>query len=424
MKAIAAILLAVAAAAPSPSPEIRYFQYQRTIQLPQATSGQTCVVLDPLTFQHSSGSLNDLRIYRDSAPVPYVLLDESAVPSATTPPPITPLNSGTKDGKTVFDAEMPEGIYTDVELSITGSDFLAAVTVFGGPTPQEAKTRIGTWNIFDFTRQKLGRSTVLHLPKSSFHALHFEIAGPVKPEQITGITPLREALIEPKYIAVAEVSQTAQQGRSTILKATTPPRVPVQRIVFEPAPHPVNFSRGVEVTVTGISERNANPDNLPVQSFGSLLRIHDQQEGRKIDEERLSIGAPYVLSDRPQQWTVTIANGDDTPIEFSRVRLEMRERDVCFEAAAGAAYTLYYGDAALAAPSYDFATWFVHKADFVPATLSPEAKNASYQPRPDSRPLTEKYPWLIWVALIAVVLLLALIAFNSAKRVRKPDAMP
>jgi hypothetical protein len=130
----------------------------------------------------------------------------------------------------------------------------------------------------------------------------------------------------------------------------------------------------------------------------------------------LAIDAPSVDFDTPAKWTVTIENGDDAPMTLASVRLQMLERTFCFEAAAGTSYTLYYGDSALTAPRYDYATLFVAQANALPATSGPEQPNAGYQPRPDDRPFTEKHPALLWIALVAVIALLGAIALRSAKR--------
>jgi hypothetical protein len=45
-----------------------------------------------------------------------------------------------------------------------------------------------------------------------------------------------------------------------------------------------------------------------------------------------------------------------------------------------------------------------------------EQPNPAYQPRPDERPFTEKHPALLWLALVAVVVLLGAIALRSANR--------
>jgi hypothetical protein len=97
------------------------------------------------------------------------------------------------------------------------------------------------------------------------------------------------------------------------------------------------------------------------------------------------------------------------------VRLEMLEHNLCFDATAGNAYAIYFGDAALAAPVYDYATLFVLEKNPVAAQLGTESANPAYQPRPDMRPFTEKHPALLWTALILVIALLGVVAFRSFK---------
>jgi len=127
------------------------------------------------------------------------------------------------------------------------------------------------------------------------------------------------------------------------------------------------------------------------------------------------VATPQADFNQPAKWTVTIDNGDDAPLEINLVRLQMLERRLCFDAAPGAGYTLYYGDAALAAPRYDYATLFRPQANAAQVQAGPEQPNPTYQPRPDDRPFTEKHPALLWVALALVVVLLGLIAIRSVK---------
>jgi hypothetical protein len=125
-----------------------------------------------------------------------------------------------------------------------------------------------------------------------------------------------------------------------------------------------------------------------------------------------------VTFDLPAHWTVTVENGDDPPLHFEAVRLEMIERDLCFDAAAASAYTLYYGDPALNAPQYDYARLFVAQRAAANATLGPEQSNSGYEPRPDDRPFTDRHPALLWIVLGLVVLVLGGVAMRSARTLK------
>jgi hypothetical protein len=121
------------------------------------------------------------------------------------------------------------------------------------------------------------------------------------------------------------------------------------------------------------------------------------------------------FGDDATRWTVTIDNGDDVPLTLQTVQLEMAERKLCFDAAPGAIYMMMYGDAALTAPRYDYATLFSPEARAAVAALGPEQANPEYSTRPDTRPFTERHPVLLWLALILVIIVLGGVALKTTK---------
>jgi hypothetical protein len=415
MKLSAGILLLAMVAA---TPEIKYFRYERPIQ---PSFGQSCLVVDPGIFPHAAPRLADLRLYRDGAETPFILSADA--PAETTEKSITPLNLGSRDGQTVFDASLPDGPYSDLQLAVKGQNFIATVTVTGSQTETgSTESKIGDYTIFDLTDQKLGRSTVLHLPVPDFRYLHFSINGPIQPQSMTGISVVRLPASQPQYLTVAQSAQMTQKDRSSVLTFTVPAHLPVERILFNPGASPALFSREVSISVAPIEESLAVDAAEPktVTASGSILRVHSIQNGRRIDEERLAIDAPWVEIRTPTKWTVTIENGDDAPLRLESVQLQMLERKLCFEAGGGSSYMLYYGDPALTAPSYDYAKLFTLQANATQVTAGAEQANLAYQPRPDTRPFTERHAALLWVALGAVIALLGAIALRSVKPVSQP----
>lgn len=408
------LLIAVVAA----SPEILHFRYERPVETVPQRSGQSCLTLDPGIFAHASSQLADLRLYHDGAETPYAI--HLAVSMEGAEKSIAALNLGVRGGQTAFDAELPNIHYSDVHLDVMAQNFIATVTVSGSRTETgSAETKLGAYTIFDLTRQKLGRSTVLHLPESDFAYLHFRVAGPISPESITGLSIERLPAGQPRYETIAESSQTIQKEHESILQFVVPAHVPVDQVVFLPGAAPALFSRDVRISVTAAtlpSETSGAEASQPVVSSGSILRLHGNQNGHRIDEERLAIDAPRVDFETPAKWTVAIDNGDDEPLTMKSVRLEMLQRSLCFDAAANTHYALFYGDSALTAPRYDYAKLFVPQADTASATAGPEQPNSTYQPRPDMRPFTEKHPALLWIALVAVIALLGWIALRSHRR--------
>jgi len=426
MRATASALLLVAAlAAASPStPEIRYFRADRVLGNLPASGGQACLALDPGIFSHAQPGLADLRLYRLAqvedhlVETPYVLRD--AAPVIAAPSSIELLNKGMRGGQTGFDVEMPEGHYSDLELAINEHNFIAAVNVAGSQSQGGAETKLGAYTIFDLSRQRLGRSTVLHLPEADFRFLHFRIAGPIKPDFVTGLSVERLPESQPRYVTVATATQQVRKGHESVFEFTVPAHTPVDRVAFAVGTQPAQFSRDVRIEIEPVRAASSQADaprySESAGGSGNLLRVHSVEGGHRIDEERLTAEAPQADWDAPAKWTVTIDNGDDQPLSIDSVELQMVERDLCFEAAAGAAYTLYYGDAALAAPRYDYATLFAPQKDAAKATAGPELPNAAWEKRPDQRPFTERHPALLWIVLVVVIAVLGGVAMGSVKK--------
>ena len=412
------LVLLLAAVATSPVlPDARYFRYERPLLNTPPQELQTCVALDPAVFEHSAPMLSDLRLYRDGKEVPYAI--RFAASAAASRATIPPLNLGTRNGSVVFDAETPDGSYSDVDLDLRKKDFVATVDVAGSHSPNGEKTKLGTFTVFDFTGQKLGRSMVLHLPQSDFRQLHFRIEGPIKPEDVSGLTVERVSEGEPRYLTVAENAQARQKDGETVVEFTVPGNVPVDRVEFVAEASPANFSRNVTMTVTRAGKNP--PDSGRSETFtysGSILRFHGVRNGHRIDEERLSVDVPASTLPEPADWRVKIDNGDDPPLLLNSVKLQMLERRLCFDANPSGKYMLYYGDPALAAPRYDYATLFTPDPAAVEAVLGSEQENPEYRPRPDERPFTERHPALLWGALVVAIALLGGIALRSAKQVR------
>jgi hypothetical protein len=415
MRLLACLLLLVV---PGITPEPRHFEYERTLFGIPSVASQACLPLDVDIFAHAARNLADVRLYHDGSEVPYVI--RLVAPVAVTGAPLSLLNLGLQKKLTVFDAAMPDGNYSDVDLNVAAHDFIATVTVAGSNRQGAAGTSLGSSTIFDLTRQRLGRSTVLHLPESNFRYLHFEVAGPVTPPDITGLTVERQPDSAPSYKTVAQSLQPSQKDRSTIFETTVPAHVPVDRLVFVPGAEPVMFSRDVRITVQpdGTKPLRDDIEAPPTPSIfnGNLLRVHSTEEGHRLDEERLVIDASAIELDTPARWTISIANGDDRPIDNVSVNLEMVERDLCFEAAGSGRYTLFYGDAALATPLYDYSVLFKPTSDTSHPTAAAEQRNPIYESRPDQRPFTDRHPALLWSALIAVILVLGAVALRSTTR--------
>ena len=409
----------------TPVADPQFLRYQRTIT--QSTgAGTFCVTIDPQIFPHAAPSLKDLRIYQTSTgnqsrEIPYAVTLSEPVQQDSDPARV--INLGMRGRTVVFDLAMPSRPYTEVTLDLDGKDFLATATVSGSKEPNAAaSTRLGDFALFDLTSQHLSRSTTLRLQESSFPYLHIELnASPAGNRtfvpmagMVRGATvpPSREA--QSLYTTAAETTAITQRGRETVATFNLPERVPIERVSFTLAPDfKSNFSRDVRITDRPIDSPASSAETIT----GTILRVHLNQSGREIRQQQLSIAAT-LGSNLQSAATVEVAiqNGDDAPLPITSVHLEMRERKLCFDSPGTQSLMLFYGDPTLTAPRYDYARFFSPANSIHAAQLGPELPNRVFHPRPDSRPLTERHPDLLWIVLLVVICALGVVALHSSKK--------
>jgi hypothetical protein len=421
-------------------------RYTRAIHLPHGSpaSGQACAVIDGAIYSHAAPSLADMRIFpanagRGAHEIPYAVTLSEAVTEDTEPARL--LNLGARDGKIEFDLEMPARAYTDVVLDIDPAiqDFLATAVVTGSDVlgDSQKRTSLGEFTLFDLTSQHLSRDTTLPLPESTFRYLHVMITvtnapgggasseSRFAPAMIEGAStpPSREAQI--LYTAVATTSSITTAGRESRATFTLPVRIPVERVSLVLATgFAGNFSRDVRISALAQPKDDAGGDArapLPETVTGNILRVHATEAGREIRSEHLDVSA--ILGANLQSAAkveVAIENGDDQPLPIAAVKLEMRQRELCFDAsgAAAGALALYYGDADLAGPVYDYDRLFVAADKSIAAVLGPETPNALYRvPAAAARPFTERHPEMLWIALLAVICALGTVALKASRNV-------
>ena len=458
MKAAALLMLLLWQTVPGNEPPVAKpsdLRYERAIRVPPG-AGQACAVLDAGIFPHAAPSLTDLRIFpvQDQvsgaqAPVggpheiPYAITLSEAVTEETQPAHV--LNLGLGTGGTahniVFDLEMPDRAYTGVTLDLDPAihDFLMTARVSGSESLGGGKaTALGSFTLFDLSSQHLSRDTTLPLEESTFRYLHVVLsvspapgaeasaAARFVPAMVRGaqVPPSREAQI--LYSTVAETSSIITVGRESRATFAIPVRVPVERVSVQLAPgFKGNFSRDVRVTALAEADPKSVVEDdrkpLPESMSGNILRVHATEAGREIRSEQLGISAILGANlQRAAKVEVVIENGDDQPLPIASVRLEMRQRELCFEApaASGPALALYYGDPGLPAPVYDYERLFVAAEKPLGAELGGEVLNPGFRPPPaEERPFTERHPEVLWIALIAVICALGVVALKSSRNV-------
>lgn len=405
------------------APEPKHFRFERGVQVAAGASGRVCAALDAEVFAHSAG-LSDVRLFGDGHEVPYALMASQTEARSEVVPA---LNLGERGGHIVFDLEMPSRAYStvDLKLGFGGRDFLATAKVRGESSLSDRDgTSLGTYTLFDLEAQRLGRSFVLTLPESTFPYLHVDLAVSAapgrpafqaEPAMVDGaeIPPSREGQV--LYTPVAQTTKLLQMADKTVAVLDVPAHVPVERVSFElVSGDKTNFSRTVRITARA---GGLGGQALDEEIAGEISRVKMTEDGKEIRVESLAVPATLGSNEESAaRVEVAVENEDDKPVAIRAVRLEMRQRKLCFDAPQDRV-TMYYGDAKLSPPVYDYSRLFDPGAAAGGAQIGPEAVNPEFTARAEPvRPLTERHPEILWVALLGVVAALGAVAFRSAKK--------
>jgi hypothetical protein len=129
---------------------------------------------------------------------------------------------------------------------------------------------------------------------------------------------------------------------------------------------------------------------------------------------------------RAQRLRLVVTDHSNPPLAVEAVKYTAAVRQVVFATAGGLVepLRLYTGNPEAAPPQYDFAAT-------LPVVLEPPARTTLVAPmdnpifKPEPKPWTERWPWLVYVVLgCASVALLAMLGGLARAAIRRHDAMP
>ncbi len=400
--ALALALITLLADVPStPQAAPGYFSNLRDVHISEPTK-QNYFLIDEELWSHSRSDLGDLRLYDGEKPVQYAL-SEQREGFASDEVEAKILNLGVVSGHTEFDLDM-QGLaeYNRIRLRLDAHNFVATAAICGGDAPgKAASTELTPSTLYDFKKEQLGSNSVLELSTSSFRFLHIKISGDVRPQDVKGASVFQQHEQQASWTKVGFCGAPQEQGRNTVFMCNVPNHVAVTRIAFDVAQSQVNFRRGVTVD-----------DSKGVHiSGGDITRVRINRAGTQVTDEQLAIPVPGISG----PITVTIDNGDNSPLDVKSVQPLVTEHRLYFDPQGRANLNLYYGDEKLSAPVYDYARFFHVEPLPALAELGPASHNPAYTGRPDDRPWTERHTTILWVVRLLTVLALAFLGFRGLR---------
>ena len=401
MKTTAALIFALVALAAAPEADPRYFSFVRDVQIHQP-GRQNFIVLDADVFQHARDDLADVRLYDGANQVPYKL-SEAREGSSSEEHEARILNLAATGDHTEFDLDM-QGVseYDNLRLRLKAKNFVIKAWAAGSdsltgkpPAPWPPPS-----TLYDFSAEKLGSNSTIKLPTWSFRYVHVQLGRGITPQQVEGAVVSNRQEKRAFYTAMGSCRPAEPKPHRSVWQCDLPANVPLDRIAFDVAARNVNFTRPVSVL-----------DGSGAQvSSGELSRIRTRRGGTDIVAEELAV---RVGGDRPKQLTIIVENGDDPPLGITQVQPQSFERRLYFEPGKASTLRLYFGDAKLEAPVYDYAKMFREDAAAVQAKLGAPTPNSAFTPRPDDRPWSERHPAVLWAAMLLAVVVLAALAIRG-----------
>jgi uncharacterized protein DUF3999 len=382
----------------------QHFSNTRAVAV-KDTAHQNYAVVDQDIWQYSRPDLADIRLYSpDGEEVPYSLREKRGGGSAGEVT-LQPLELGRKDGQTEFAVDLssvPE--YDRITLQLKTKNFVGHAHVLGASELHAAQpTDLGTFTIYDFSKEKLGSSFTIKLPLSRFTFLRIQLSDPVTPEDVTGVNIAKEQEDKTAWLDLGIKPVIAKKGKDTEITWTASDKVPIERVSFDVDPRDVNFRRDVAFMAG---------KKLDYVRGGEISRIHMTRNGRKVDSEDLAMDLPTT---RAANYKITIHNGDDPPLRLRTVHVLQVERRLYFDPRGNAQLQLFYGDDRAHSPEYDYAKLFSEDENAARAELAAPRHNEAYVPPPDDRPWTDQHPALVWIAMAIAIIGLALIAWKSLR---------
>lgn len=397
----------IASAAPL---DLSAWKYRKRIALTPG-EGLAVVKLNREVYLGAEFDLDDLRVVRDGAEVPYVR-ETLGVEHDHVITPEKLFDLSVVDGPGVqFAMHIPRIPHNRIRLQTDERNFRKRVRIEASADNQHWATLRSDGAIFDFTQD--GRqfsSLTVDFPVSTKPYLRVTILGWDKIAYVQGAyvdyDVRRPALRETLATVTPQIAENAKEQSTIATLDIGAEGLPVDRIVLEISSPQFQRAVGVEVS------RDAK--DWSYLSQGVIARL----PGKGFTEEWLALSIPQT---NRRFLRLRIYNRDDQPIQIGSIRLEGLIRRIKFLASAAGDYWLYYGNPKVHAPHYDLPMLLsrLENTDGIPWAIAPAETNPSYRPPPPPRkPWSEQHPAILYAVLGGAVLALGIATFRFAWRLR------
>lgn len=363
--------------------------------------GMVAIELDRETLGNSREDLGDLRLRdADDREVPYALhvrrkIDRREVLTARS------FDQATRGQATEITIDLGEdgGSHNEVEISTGGDSFRRPARVFGSDDGDNWALLVENAFLFRFESPGFDVDEAsVRYPESRRRFLRVEVDSDTATEdEAPAIDSVSVRLAveaqardsEMPLFGIAEREATRERGRAASKYIfDLGAKLPVRGLRVD-ALNAV-FSRPYRLEIPG----DLRPRTVSAGKFA--------REGES-DERFKTIEFPEALVSR---LSLIVTDDRNPPLEFARVSILVAAREIFFDASEGTPpFRLEFGNSAAQSPHYDFAARVpTPLEDAQRVTLGALQANPAYDP--SGAPLSDRAPWLVYVALGAACLTL------------------
>ena len=406
--AVMALTLSVAA-----QTSLSLWPYYLEVTPADGAPGIHDVIVPREVFDKSGAELGDLRLFDSSRrEIPYAIrirkeIDEVEELEGSL---FNHAQVGASSEVSVDLGEEPDE-HNQVEIETTGANFRRQVSIEGSDNSRDWRMLNNNGLLLSFTSaNNTVESKRVSYPTSRYRFLRVRVQRDSLTDDrapgITAVTAMMAVREKGQFaswsVPVPSYQQLRNQGaHASAWTIDLGVRAPCDRLTLEIEEtsfyrpfqvESVDDSQHVELIASGTLTRHSGEEAKP------LVIVFDQEE--TVRKVRL------LITDYSNQ-TLTI-----TSIQASaparQLVYELKER-------ASQPLRLYFGNASVPAPHYDFENELKSKVSSEPGHSTFGDVNANPEYKPEPRPLTERVPWLIYIVLAISSIALAFILLSLAR---------
>ena len=395
---------------------LTHWQFFKPVVLPPSLAAGQLVELplDAEVFRETNPGETDLRLIAGSErEVPYQLVIEGERSQREAAPAIIQDIGYVPGAYSSFVADLggQPVRHNEVEIATDGINFRRAVTVETSADGEVWATVQDDAEIYDFTsadEEFNVHHTRIEYPESTARYLRVRVpAQDVQPLKIDGASVFlyqeaaaRETAYLPTSVSTTEDAAAKATGHDLELAAG----IPVSRLSFQA--DAINFYR--QATIEGSEDSKV----WQWLAEGEIYSFDTARfSGSRLDLEFPESRFPY--------YRLTVANGDDLPVQLTGFTGHGVNRKLLFRPEPGSDYALYYGNPLAVSPTYDLAQAlpYLETGDLPFATLGGQQPNRAFSGF--DLPLTERLPWLLPAGVGLAALMVAALLYGVVRQARK-----